>query len=107
MGRKLADQLFDALALFVVTAQVFLERHRFQALHPLLKRGLLVAIPEEACIVEAGTQYALIAVTDEPFRITLSIQHRKKMREQLASGVFDSKILLMITHNRDQNFFRQ
>ncbi len=29
------------------------------------------------------------------------------MRRQFAVGIFDSKILLMITHNRNQNFFRQ
>ena len=65
----------------------------------------LVGLPEKSCVVEARSQNTLMAVTNDAVRITVSIQHRQKVRQQFVIAVFDCKIFLVITHHRDQNFF--
>ena len=68
---------------------------------------LLVSLPEEAGVVEACPQHALVAVPDDAVGIAVGIQHGQKMRREVAPGIFDRKVLLVVAHDRDQNFFRQ
>src|SRR5207237_7197660 len=67
----------------------------------------LVGLPEKSCVVEESSQNTLMDVTNDAVRITVSIQHRQKVRQQFVIAVFDCKIFLVITHHRDQNFFRK
>jgi hypothetical protein len=78
-----------------------------QRIQALQQRPLLIRLPEKAGVVEARTKHTLVAMTDEPLRIFISIQHRKKMRQQLAARIFQRKIFLVVAHHRDQYFFRQ
>ena len=74
-----------------------------------LQRNLLIIVPEEAGIVEAGAQNSLVAVADDghSLRIDFGIQHREKMGRQCVLVIFEREVFLMVTHDRDQNFFRQ
>src|SRR5579864_184600 len=44
-------------------------------------------------------------MANQALRITVSIQNRQEMRQQLAVRVLDSKIFLVIAHYCDQHFF--
>ena len=68
---------------------------------------LLVGLPEEARVVEAGAQHALIAAADEALGIGVDVHHRDELRRELAVGVFHREILLVVAHHRDQDFFGQ
>ena len=67
----------------------------------------LIGLPEKTRVVEAGPQHALVPMPDDALRIAVSIQHREKMGKQLATGIFDREIPLMVTHDRDQDFLWQ
>ena len=99
-----AAQLLHAPGLVVVAAQVFLEGHRLQHLHALAQRDLLIGLPEEARVVEAGAQHALIAMTNEAVGIAVGVEHGEEMRQQLAVGIFQRKVFLVVAHHGDQNF---
>ena len=76
---------------------------------PVVERNLLIVIPKEAGIVEAGAQNSLVAVANDghAFRVDLGIQNREKMRCQRVLVILEREVFLMVTHDRDQNFFRQ
>ena len=76
-----------------------------QHVDTLTQRAFLVSLPEEAGVIEAGTQHALVSVTNNVFRIAVRVENCKEMRCQLASGILDGKILLVVTHYRNQDFF--
>ena len=67
----------------------------------------LVGVPEETSIVEAGAQHTFIAMADGPIGVSICIQDGKKVGRQLALRVLDGEILLVVTHYRNQHFFRQ
>ncbi len=73
----------------------------------LAQRTLLVGLPEEARVVEAGAQHALVAVADDARRIALGVEHGQKMRRQPAARVLHREIFLVVAHHGDQHFFRQ
>src|SRR5882724_4857440 len=68
---------------------------------------LLVSPPEEAGVVKARPQNSLVPMADDAIGVAVRVEHGQKMRRQTAPGILHSKIFLMITHDRDQNFFRQ
>src|SRR5690242_16362979 len=67
----------------------------------------LVSLPEEAGVVETGTQDTLMAMSNHAGRVTVGIEDGQEVGKQLAAGVLDCEILLMIAHHRDQNFLGQ
>src|SRR5579864_822698 len=91
----------------MVVPKIFLEGHGLEHRHPVLERSLLVGVPEELRVIEAGAQHAFVAVADQPVRVTISVEHGEKMRRQFAGSVLDRKVLLMIAHDGHQYFFRQ
>ena len=93
--------------LFVIAPQVFLESYVLQPRHALSERTLLVRLPEEFCIIESRPQHTLVAMPNQALRIAICIQHGQKVWQQLACGIFQRKIFLMIAHYGDQHFFRQ
>ena len=90
-----------------VAAKVFLEGDRLQHLDAVAQRDLLIGVPEEARVVEAGAQHALVAVADQAVGIAVGVQHGEEVRQQLAVGVFEREVLLVIAHHRDQHFVGQ
>ena len=110
LANDFAHPTGDALnpqRLVVIAAQIFLESDILQPLHSLPQRMLLVGLPEEARIVETGPQHAFMAVSYDAVGIAVGIQHGEKMWKELAAGVFNRKIFLMIAHHGDQNFLGQ
>ena len=106
-SRQPTAQPLHAQRLLVIAAQVFLEGHVLEPDRALAQGMLLIGLPEEARIVEAGTQHAFMSVANDALRIAIGVQHGEKMRQQLAARIFDGKIFLMIAHDRDQNFLGQ
>ena len=43
-------------------------------------------------------------MANQPIGIAFGVEHRQEMWQEFATGVFQSEILLMIAHHRDQNF---
>ena len=100
-------QTLHSPRLLVVAAEVFLEGNVPQQFQPLQQRPFLIRLPEKSRIAEPGAKNALVAVSDQPLRIAVGIQHRQEMGQQRMVRIFHRKIFLMVTHNRDQHFFRQ
>ena len=78
-----------------------------QQLDAFPQRVFLIRLPEKTRVVEPRPQYTLMSMPDDALRITISIQHRQKIGGQLAIRIFHRKILLVVTHDRDQYFLRQ
>ena len=97
-------QLLHATGLVVVAAEVLLEGHRLQHRHAIAQRDLLIGLPEKARIVEAGAQHALVAVANEAVGIAVGVEHGEEMRQQLAVGIFQREVFLVIAHDGDKNF---
>ena len=93
--------------LFVITAEVFLEGNFFQPAGALPERVLLVYLPEETCVVEAGSQNALVAMPDDSVWIAIGVQHGEEVGQQPAICILDREIFLMVTHHRNQDFLGQ
>ena len=93
----------------VVAAQLLLEGDRFEAFDALGERRLLVEVPEEAGVFEAGAENAGVAVADDgaAFVVDLGVEHGQEVRGELAVRVFDREVLLVVAHHGDQHFFRQ
>src|SRR6201984_2395561 len=104
---KAAGHPLDAQSLVVIIPKIFLESNIAQEIDALAQSLLLIRLPEKAGIVEASAQDALIAVANQSIRVASSIENREKMRQQFSIGIFDSKILLVVTHHRYQHFLRQ
>src|SRR5438067_1553735 len=100
-------QVRHARSLLVVAAQVLLECHALEHFYALLQFDLLVGLPEELGISEARAQYPFVAMSNEPVRVAISVQHREKMWREFSTGIFDGEILLMVAHHGDEHFFRQ
>src|ERR1051326_9005383 len=67
-----------------VAAEIFLKGHAAQHFYALRERNLLVGMPEELRIVEAGAQYALVAVADDAIAIAISVEDGEEVRHQLS-----------------------
>ena len=78
-----------------------------QILHAVGQLLLLVGFPEEAGVVEAGAQHALVAAAHEALGVGVDVHHRHELRRQLALGVLHREILLVVPHHGDQHFFGQ
>ncbi len=87
-----------------VAAQILLEGHCLQHFDAIAQRDLLIGVPEEAGIVEAGAQDAFVAVANEAVGIAVGVEHGEKVRQQLPVGVLDREILLVIAHHGDEHF---
>ena len=98
-----ARKFLHAKGLVEVAAQVLLEGHDLQHFDAIAQRDLLVGVPEEARVVEAGTQDALVAVANQAVGIAVGIEHGEEVRQQVALGVFEREVLLVVAHHGDQH----
>ena len=108
-GADEAAEVLGADGLVVVAAQLLLEGDRLEHGHAVLEGELLVGVPEEARVVEAGAQDALIAVADDGFALGVGngVEHGEKVRREFAVRVLDGEVLLVVAHDGDQDFLGQ
>src|SRR5690348_11420424 len=78
-----------------------------EILHTVGKVFMLVLVPEEARIVKARAEDAFVAAFDQTIPVGIDVHYSHKPVSQLASSINYRKVLLMVAHDRDQNFFRQ
>ncbi len=106
-GADQAAQVLGARGLVVVAAEFLLEGDRLEHGHAILEGELLIGVPEEARIVEAGAQNALIAVAHDGFAFGIGhrVEHGEEVRREFAVGIFHGEVLLVIAHDGDQDFF--
>ena len=71
------------------------------------ERDLLIGLPEETGIIEAGAKHALIAVTDQSVGVAVGVKYGKEMRSQLSICILQGEIFLVVAHDGDQYFFRK
>ncbi len=87
LGVRVAAQLFnqfhDALGLFEIRTQLGLKRDVAQILDAVGEFLLLIDVPEEAGVVEAGFEDAFIAALDQALGIAAGIHHRDEVRASL------------------------
>ena len=81
-GAEEAAEVLGAGGLVVVAAQLLLEGDRLEHGHAILEGELLIGVPEEARVVEAGAQDALIAVADDGFAFGVGdgVEHGEEVR---------------------------
>ena len=101
------DQRDHALGLFEIRAELGLKGDVRQIGYAVGQLLLLIGVPEEAGVVEAGAQHALVAAAHQAFGIAIGVHHRDELRRELAVGVFHREIFLVVPHHRDQHFFGQ
>src|SRR5260221_7405890 len=80
---KPAGQPLHPQRLFVISAEVSLERNVLQPRNPFAQRMLLIGLPEKACVVKPSAQHAFVAVANQTLRIAVRIQDSKKMCQKL------------------------
>ncbi len=108
-GADLAAEVLGAGGLVIVAAEFLLEGDRLEHGHAILEGELLIGVPEEARVVEAGAQDALIAVAHDGFAFGVGdgVEHGEEVGRELAVGVFHREVLLVIAHDGDEDFFGQ
>ena len=106
-GGERAGNSAYALGLGGIRAQVLLEGDFFEQNESLGEWCALVELPEEAGIVEAGAEHALVAVADEGLTggVSLRVEHSEEVRRKPAAFVFHGEVALVIAHDRDQYLF--
>ena len=73
--------------------------------HAIGEFAFLIGVPEEAGVVEAGSQNAFIAVLDETIGVAIGVGDRDELRGELRRhSPTTEKYLLMDLHYRRENF---
>ena len=103
---EIADDLFQALRLVFVAAELLLEEHVLQTGRPVGQRDLAVLVPEEAGVREPGPEDALVAPADEPLGVLDGVGDPEEIR-QLLPVADDGEELLAFAHGRGQDLERQ
>ncbi len=105
---QLRGQRTHALGLCGVAAQLFLEGDLLQQGSALGQRSPLIELIEEARIVEAGPQHALIPMPDGVFRVGIGsvFSTARKCGDSLCAASSTAKVVLVIAHDGHQHFFR-
>ena len=80
------DQRDDALGFFQIGAELGLKGDLCKILDAIGERLLLIDVPEEAGVVEAGAQDSFVAVPDQAFGIAVGIHDRDEMRREQVAG---------------------
>ncbi len=108
-GADEAAQMLRAGRLVIVAAELLLEGDRLEHGHAILEGELLIGVPEEARVVEAGAQDALIAVAHDGFAFGVGdgVEHGEEVWREFAVGVFHREVLLVVAHDGDEHFFGQ
>jgi len=98
--------MLSARGLGKVAAELLLEGDRLEHGHAIFQRELLIGVPEETGIVEAGAQNTLIAVAHDGFAFGVcdGVKHGEKVRREFAVSIFNGEILLVVAHDGDEDF---
>ncbi len=105
LGNK-AGQLGHAFGLVEYTAQIGLEYHVRQTLVAGFQRLFLVLLEEELGVGQARAHHLLVTGDDLRRVLALQVGDGDKARQQLAVGIQQAEVLLVILHGRDQRFLR-
>jgi hypothetical protein len=97
--------LHHTLGLGQIAAELGLEGHVGEIGLAIGERLFLIGLPEEARVVEAGTQDALVATADEALGVAGDIHYGDELRGQFSFRVLDGEIPLVVPHHRNENFF--
>ncbi|MNZ57494.1 hypothetical protein D3C78_754750 [compost metagenome] len=100
------SQLGNPLGLVEDTAQLGLEHYVLQALVEAFQRLLLVLLEEEFGVGQAWAHDLLVAFDDLLRIATLDVGHGDEARQQLAVGIQQAEVFLVVLHGGDQGFLR-
>ncbi|MDT4843052.1 hypothetical protein FQZ97_769700 [compost metagenome] len=101
-----AGQGRDPLGLVEDRAELGLEHHIGQALVEGLQLVLLVLLEEELGVGQARAHDFFVAGNDLPRVFRLDISHGDEARQQLAVGIEQAEVFLVVLHGGDQRFLR-
>lgn len=99
-------QAGDALGLLEHGAELGLEHYVAQALIEAFERLLLVLLEEELGVGEARANHLLVTADDVLRRLALDVGDGDEARQQLAVGVQQAEVFLVVLHGGDQGFLR-
>ncbi|RMT28149.1 hypothetical protein ALP50_05788 [Pseudomonas syringae pv. spinaceae] len=105
-GCDVGGKLRDALGLVEYAAQLGLEHDVFQAIVEGFQLLFLVLLEEELGVGQAWTNHFLVTGDDLGRVLALDVGHRDEARQQLAVGIQQAEILLVVLHGGDQGFLR-
>jgi hypothetical protein len=104
--RNLASDLLDARDALQLAAELVVIHDVGETRHALLKPGLAILIEEEACVRQACVQHTFVAVNNLLRVCGLHVAHEQEIRQQLAAGVGEREIFLVLLHADNQTFLR-
>ena len=107
IAAEFGGELHHAFGLGEVAAEFGLEGDVGEIRLAIGECFLLVGIPEEARVVEAGAQDALVAAAHEAFGVASDVHDGDERGGQFAIGVLHREVLLVVPHHGDQHFFGQ
>src|SRR3954466_2879698 len=91
VGAADVDQFGNAPGFLEITAEVLVERNRLQRLDSVLQGMFLINVPEEAGVIEARAQDALITVTDQAVGVLVGVDDGEKVGRECAILVLDGE----------------
>ncbi len=100
-------QVDGAKRFFVKRTQLGLEGDVLQVVEPGLEFLLLILFEEEAGVVEAGAQDALVAVADQAVGVGVGVHDGDEVGREVSARIFNRKILLVVPHHGGQDFARE
>ena len=67
----------------------------------------LIGRPEELSVGETGAKYALVAGSDETFRVFGEIDDSQEVGREFAVLAFEREVFLVVAHDGDEDFIGQ
>ncbi|MNK95100.1 hypothetical protein D3C87_1153250 [compost metagenome] len=96
----------NALGLVVDAAEFFLEHHVLQAQVEVFELLLLVLLEEELGVGQAWANHFLVTGDDLLRVFAFDVGHGNETWQQLAVGIQQAEVLLVVLHGGDQGFLR-
>ncbi len=90
---------------FEIGAELGLERDAAEIDHAIGEGPFLIGVPEEAGVVEAGSQDAFVAVLDQAFGVAVGVGYGDELGGEFAVGGFDREVFLVVAHHHHEDFF--
>ena len=107
VAAEFLHQCHHAFGLLQIRPELGLESYVGEIFDAVREFLALIGLPEEARIVEARAQHALVAAADQSFGIGAGVHHGNEPRREMAGFVFHREVLLVVAHHGDEHFFGQ
>ena len=88
-------------------AEISLIGDLFQQSDAVLHWDLQVGLPKKGSVRQTGSEHPLVSSLNLPGMGPVRIHHRQEFGEQLPLALMKRKILLMLTHHRDEDLPRE